>query len=384
MVSHRTSHPDRYVVRLCREALKQQRVNLHIFVNSVRFIADVIHTLSLSPDDVKVVCSQSGSSRQANQKLLGEQYPIAEAGDKVKRINFYTSTCFEGCDIYDHNGLTYIVSDGRRANTLLDISTLFTQICGRVRNSRYSDRVVHIYSTTHYSEDVSLEEFKLSSLKTFEEARKYADELNALSESARRRTLQKIPYLNERYIKVEDDRLIADRNLVNKDIVNFKICRHIYRHYANLKDELQSSGYKVQSRPYCNLTERLESKPTARVSFKDLFEEYAQLKTAEPIFSFSSSDEQCAIIARTRPLVKEAYDSLGIERVRELNYHTGNIQRELTRQMAATTDYKIVRMIHESLPRHKAIPKAKVKEVLQSVYDTLGSNQRAKATDLQR
>ena len=295
-------------MRLCQEALKQSSANIHIFVNSVRFIADVIHALQLSPDDVRIVCSQSGTSRLANQKVLGEEYTIAESGDKVKRINFYTSTCFEGCDIYDPDGMTYIVSDGRRANTLVDISTLFTQICGRIRNSRYQDRVTHIFSTTRYSQDVSLDEFIESSNKAYTEAEEYAAEINSLSESTRIKTLNKIPYLNERYIRVEENRLQVDRNLINKDIVNFKICRHIYRQYTNLANELCNNGYKIDRWAYSNITERLVQKPTARGKFKDLFEEYVLLKSEEPAFSLNNNEEQCAIIAKQRPLVARAYN----------------------------------------------------------------------------
>lgn len=263
----------------------------------------------------------------------------------MKRINFYTSTCFEGCDIYDPDGMTYIVSDGRRANTLVDISTLFTQICGRIRNSRYQDRVTHIFSTTRYSQDVSL---------------------------------------NERYIRVEGNRLQVDRNLVNKDIVNFKICRHIYRQYTNLANELCNNGYKIDRRAYSNITERLEQKPTARVKFKDLFEEYVLLKSEEPTFSLNNNEEQCAIITKQRPLVARAYNELSVDRVRELNYHTGNIERELTKRMTTPTEHKIVKMVSVALPHYKVIPKATAKAELQRVYDTLGIKQRAKATDLQR
>lgn len=95
--------------------------NLHIFVNSVEFIAKVIDTLKLAPEAVKIVCSTSGDSRQENQRKLGNAYPIGQPSDPAKKINFYTSTCFEGCDIFDPDGVTFIVSDGRKAHTLLDI-----------------------------------------------------------------------------------------------------------------------------------------------------------------------------------------------------------------------------------------------------------------------
>ena len=139
--------------------------NLHIFVNSVEFIAKVIDTLKLAPEAVKIVCSTSGDSRQENQRKLGNAYPIGQPSDPAKKINFYTSTCFEGCDIFDPDGVTFIVSDGRKAHTLLDISTLFTQICGRIRDSRYKTQIVHVYSTTKYSKAVTLDEFVAATKK---------------------------------------------------------------------------------------------------------------------------------------------------------------------------------------------------------------------------
>ena len=85
--------------------------NLHIFVNSVEFIAKVIDLAKLTPEQVKVVCSVSGDNGENNQRKLGKDYPIGQPSDPVRKINFYTSTCFEGCDLYDENGVTFIVSD---------------------------------------------------------------------------------------------------------------------------------------------------------------------------------------------------------------------------------------------------------------------------------
>ena len=155
--------------------------NLHIFVNSVEFIAKVIDLAKLTPEQVKVVCSVSGDNGENNQRKLGKDYPIGQPSDPVRKINFYTSTCFEGCDLYDKNGVTFIVSDGNKSHTLLDISTLFTQICGRLRDSKYKGEIIHVYSTTKYSRDVTLDEFVASTKKVLAEAVSYADEINKLS-----------------------------------------------------------------------------------------------------------------------------------------------------------------------------------------------------------
>ena len=204
--SRQTSKPTQYVVKECRKVLDNDPPhNLHIFVNSVEFIAKVIDFAKLTPDKVKVVCSTSGDNGENNQRKLGKNYPLGQPSDPVKKINFYTSTCFEGCDIYDENGVTFIVSDGNKYNTLLDISTLFTQICGRLRDSKYKSEIIHAYSTTKYSREVTLNEFVASTKKVLTEAVSYAGEINSLSDTAREKTLSKIRYINEQYVRIEDN-----------------------------------------------------------------------------------------------------------------------------------------------------------------------------------
>lgn len=203
------------MAHLCKRVISEQRTgNLHFFVNSVNFIARVIKRAELKPEDVKIVCSSSGESAIKNQAKLGADYLIEQPSDPVKKINFYTSTAFEGCDIYDKQGRTYIVSDSRRAHTLMDISTMFIQICGRIRDSIYKSDITHIYSTTRYS-NVSFDEFKERTSKTLSEAIKFATDINNVPDDSRKIMLSKIPYLNEKYVRVENNRLTVDNNLAN-------------------------------------------------------------------------------------------------------------------------------------------------------------------------
>ncbi len=358
--------------------------NLHIFVNSVEFIAKVLDDLKLSPESVKVVCSTSGDAKAGNERKLGKSYPIGQPSNPVRKINFYTSTCFEGCDIYDESGVTFIVSDGRKAHTLLDISTLFTQICGRIRNSKYKTEIIHVYSTTKYSREITLDEFVEATKKTLRDAEEYAAEINGLSEATRIKTLSKIPYINEQYVRIEDNRLVVDRNLANMDIVNFKISRHIYRTYVNLTDELQRNGYRITQYSYSRVIEKITTKPSTRVTFQELFDEYHRLKTTQPFFSLDNHEELCARIAAKYPLVKQAYEKLGISRVQALKYHVCNIKRELVKILSVGDEYKIVKMINTTLPRQTVIPKSRIKAELQRIYNTLGIKQTAKASDLSK
>ena len=383
--SRQTSKPAQYIVKECRKVLDGGlEHNLHIFVNSVEFIAKVIDLAKLTPDRVKVVCSTSGDNGENNQRKLGKSYPIGQPSAPVRKINFYTSTCFEGCDIYDQQGVTFIISDGNKSNTLLDISTLFTQICGRLRDSRYKGEIIHVYSTTKYSRDVTLDEFVASTKKVLAEAVDYAKEINGLSETAREKTLSKIKYINEQYVRIEDNRLVVDKNLANMDIVNFKICRHIYRTYVNLTNELQRNGYTITRHSFSDIMEKIEDKANARVTFKELFDEYCRLKTTKPFFSLESHEDLCAQIAVKYPLVKQAYDGLGTDKVQALKYHVSNIKRELMKRQPAPTEYKIVKMINATFQKQSPIAKSKVKDILQGIYDDLGIKQTAKATDINK
>jgi len=171
--------------------------NLHIFVNSVDFIAKVIRHAKLTPEHVRVVCSKSGDSQKKNQRKLGSDFTIALPHDPIKKINFYTSTCFEGCDIYDPLGKTYIVSDGSKNHTLVDISTQFTQIAGRLRNSTYNSAIIHIYSKTRYS-GLSFEEFKESAEKTLSESEKFVTDINNIPEDSRKKVLSNLSFTHDK------------------------------------------------------------------------------------------------------------------------------------------------------------------------------------------
>ena len=253
--------------------------------------------------------------------------------------------------------------------------------CRKVLDSRLEHNL-HIFVTTKYSRDVTLDEFVAATKKTLQEAVQYADEINSLSDTAREKTLSKIKYINEQYVRIEDNRLVVDRNFANMDIVNFKICRHIYRTYVNLTNELQRNGYTITRHSFSEIMEKIENKTNARVTFKELFDEYHRLKTTRPFFSLDNHEELCTRIALKYPLVKQAYDELGTAKVQALKYHVGNIRRELTKQVRLPSEYKIVKMIDTVFPKQMFISKSKAKSELQRIYDDLGIQKMAKAADL--
>ena len=184
-------------------------------MNSVTAISRTIKYAGLKPEEVRIICSKNRESKATNQSKLGKDYQIADITDAVKPYNFYTSTAFEGCDIYDKRGIAVILNDGHIPHSLLPVDTLFFQIAGRLRDSRYRDYIINIFSPTKNTDDVTFDEYAEASEKAFKEAEEYVRRMNSRNDEPDLAEL----YTDKRYVRKQDGRMIADRNMQNNDLL---------------------------------------------------------------------------------------------------------------------------------------------------------------------
>lgn len=348
--------------------------NYHIFLNSVEGIVRIIRLADLYPEDCRVVCSRSGDAKEKNEDILGE-FPIETTIDPVKTFNFYTATCFEGQDIFDKKGQIFIVSEKQKCHTMPDILTTFQQICGRIRDTDYSAEIYQFYAQSPYKE-VSLEEFKRKTEEKFAEAERNAAVLNQSTGATRERLIKN--FINsEPYIGEDQGQIVCDRNLANLEIVHYGIVNGQYKSACNMHRALHEAGFSVKLEPVTHVeTETL--KTIERSPFKDIFEEYVDLRGQVYCFNIHRKER----IEFEKPLVKEAYEKLGADKVRDLKYHQANIKRELVKAAHETADTKIFLLLKDKLTVGTAIPKKEIRQILQGIYDYLRLNKKAKATDL--
>lgn len=372
--SVKTSSPAKLIAEFCEN--RTDEYNLHIFINSVTVISRAIKYAELKPEEVRIICSKNRESKATNQSKLGKDYPIADITDPVKPYNFYTSTAFEGCDIYDGKGLAVILNDGHIPHSLLPVDTLFFQIAGRLRNSRYRDYIINIFSPTKNTDDVTYEEYVEASEKAFKEAEEYAQRMNSNNIGPDLAEL----YTNKRYVRVRDGRMIADRNMQNNDLLKRELQSVIYGNWQNLIDEIQTSGIKIDKTEEAYPEKPVKEAATKKTSFKEMFKAYCELKSVKSLFPTAAQ----ILIEKNKPLVKTAYDILGESRVKALKYKVTDIRRELVKASTITETEKIIRMIKQVLPYRKAIPRTEIAKALQEIYNTLGIHRIAVATDLMK
>ena len=219
--------------------------NLHIFINSMKSISKTISDMNL--EDYKIVCSEDSALRYKNLNCV-------KTVDDIKKINFYTSTCFEGVDIYDPKGKTIIISDSNISTTMLDISTMFVQICGRLRDSVYKNQVTFILNAKNhrYCKYKSYEEFEAVVKEIVRLAQKETENF-IFHKDADLRRIELMKYCYETYssvylIKDEHDNILYDDNLKKIDLKNFDIVNNVYNSYYTVLDNVNESNLLTVSK----------------------------------------------------------------------------------------------------------------------------------------
>ena len=362
--------------------LKNRLQNAHIFCNSVEIIASLIKACELNNNNCRVVWSKG--NKKYKRTILG--ITRSEVGDEAKKINFYTSTCFEGSDIYDTEGQYIVVSDGSKAHTLNDISTSFKQIIGRIRDTKYREFVTHIFKETRYSEFKTYDEYKERTVRIKKEAEGLISHYNKLKEIS-----FKEGQLNDSYITKSNGRYEIDNNLITYDLMKYKLAMETYASISIVKEEQEKAGFESSIiRDWVEPSDLIKRNMNSRTKFKDAFEEYTELKAnttpdVKAQFKFISKvdQERLELLEEKYPIMKDAYNLLGVEEVRRLKYVQTNIKREINAKSNKSNQNKIFKILSDDgFKPNIWISRADCKRKIQNAYNAVKIDKTAKATDI--
>ena len=335
--------------------------NAHIFVNSVKFIATMIKYFDFEETQCRAIWSKN--NKEYKNYCAG--IPNSDTLSKPKKINFYTSTCFEGCDLYDEDGKIFIVSDSSKAQTLLDISTSIRQIAGRIRNTKY-DKIYHLFSNTRYNTDLTYEEFKEYALNEAEEAKKYASRINSDAELLKGTKSSEYVYLYK-----NENGFEFDKNLILIDIFNYKN-NNTYSLSVNMLNEYAKNNIKV------NLTSddkkiKIASKT---ITWKEYVKRYCELKKSEYYIG-----EELELIEEKYPFIKAAYELFGDTIV---DMRIDNVKRAvIAKDDKKNQSEKIIYLLRtcDGFKEGTFTTGKKIKEILQTIYDKAGFDKKATISD---
>ena len=369
----------------------ERKGNAHIFINSVKSISDIIRKMLeggfINHSDIRIVCADNPRNQKLIETKISKEYFISPVGSEVKKINFYTATAFEGCDIYDEEGKSFVITDGNKDYTKIDIVTVLPQIIGRVRNSRYSNTVHLLYTKNQYMCDITEEDFTEQVLNNISIAKKDVQIFNGLSTESH---LIEMVFGNEcnPYFIVDGDKLLVNENAWYNEMNNFSTLKKTF--YVS-KDGTKSTivdglkSYNGIEYKY-NAIERIEIKGLNKVklgqkpSFKDLCLDCIAVLSGESCFLRSA---KAVNIKNNFPLIYEAYYALGANKMKALDYRKKNIEKALLIiSNEASTNFKILKLLDLRIGKWYSV--SEIKSKLLNIYKDLGLNKTAKATDLKK
>lgn len=248
-----------------------ENYNLHIFINSLNTIRSIIKNINTV--DFRTICSKEAERKD---KKDGGKLKIASINSVVKKINFYTATAFEGVDIYDPIGKTIIVSDTNIAQSLVDISTLFIQICGRLRDSKYKNEVLFICNTSdhRYLKHKTQDEFDYYSNNLKTQAVDYGIEFLKVNKNKQLIDVESFLYapdfFHSRYIGLYNDILDYDENLKKIDHQNYHVITKVFNKTINVIDNLKSCNIEVKQKVNPLIMEIFEALPNTILSSNEV------------------------------------------------------------------------------------------------------------------
>ena len=245
---------------------------LFIFLNSVTTIKQVIDTLELEEDEVKICCAK----RPRNGLILG-RFKRESAIAPNKRINFFTKKSFQGCNLFSNNGLIIVASDVHRTQTLVDITTTMEQISGRLReNDEYHNifrnTMVHIYSTNNNV--LSQEEFE-AVMHRREEAATHLLTLQAKANKDELDALIKRVNIENDILSIEDGRLVRNE-LKKKAFIRKQKIREAYKDGINLRAAYNKSEKFVQAKQEYWDEFDLQLVRAVTISYEKLLKDYIE------------------------------------------------------------------------------------------------------------
>ena len=362
--------------------------NAHVFINSVNTITDIVSTLkTLGYNDTNKYSVVCASNKRNDDSLETIGLPISRANENVTKINFYTSTAFEGCDIYDADSINYLISDGSLDHSKIDITTTLPQIIGRVRDSKNMDKVKIMYTKNTYITDLTEDEFEANVKYEIKKANKVVESYNTSEDCVQEMMVYGVNQNSFVVLDKETNVLYSNENAWYAEMNSFETTKRTYHISYDGKNDGMSSGVvkhnsitKVFTKEDMRTPKASTKAKSGKVAnFSRLCQEYiALVEGKENDVNYLDHRETYNRIDST---IVEAYEELGADKMKALKYRRSSIQKEMTiisRTIASTV--KMVR--HLNYRNGQFVSSADAKKKMQKGNDIFGIKQKAKGSDL--
>ena len=343
--------------------------NTFFFLNSIDLIFSIVNQLGIAKDS-SIFCSS-----KSRVKLIGE-YNFKHAytvwnPNNARKFNFFTARFYNAFDLeLDYKPSVFLITDVYKAEyTMFDVNTDSVQIVGRFRNG--VNNIFHIYNTCKdfdYLTRQQAEREIYAHQKAYEVIKSYYENATTIEERrAYGQALESLPYGK---LLLPDGRknFFAIDNKINELTV-----KSLYKEDEFLDEEYRRSPhfypffdgeyYPPEIRSKLVL---IKTKETVKEKRKISLEILCSLEKP-----YNENDHNILTeIRKIDPLIVEAFEKLGVEKIEELKFSEKKMKEALI--LASRKSNKTIQMVKNSFKTgYKYSNEAIVKE-LTRIYAELG------------
>ena len=313
---------------------------------------------------------------------------ISDITSAPAKINLYTSTAFEGADIFDEEGQTYIIINGLRDATKVDFHVLVPQICGRIRNTKYNEHINLLVGNLPEAASCTKEEWMQEVQKRIQDSE---DVLNDIKEGkmsdAGREQLRKAAEDDKYTFKDEKGELYVSDVALKAELQAYEALEATYVVRVVAGAEVNEDGYSASFRAL--LTDETKHKAFAHKPegvakflsghsqcFYETMKEYCEARDAD-------NSKIYKLVDAKDDYFKTAYDVLTHDTIRKFEYRKLPIERALKIQDAQKDNATEIPTLL-NLKKDEVILRSDIKVRIQDVYNELNIPDKAKATDIEK
>lgn len=319
-----------------------------IFINSISDVATLIKDYEIPTDNFGFYC---GDTLVNDAKLAEMNISRITGLWDLKQFSFVTSSGWAGCDFYDKEAMTIVVSNTSKNYTMVDVNTDLMQAVARLRNddNPNANKYLFIYNQTAFTKS---EEDLISWIEeNRDDLIDICGDLNGnnIANGTRKRLLKLKDVIE--FVYINDNQYLLD-------VMHFNVMKY---QILEVKSKFMK-GFDFsmgEDSIFVNLDKKNNS-----VTYKQVLD---KIKAGKELSLEEANSKWVS-------LINDFYKKYGTYTVNSVyareRLESDNIPDELKTVLKASFKTKT------------DIPVKDVKKKLQSIYDELGIKRTAKATDL--
>lgn len=368
------------------EGVQRKATEAVFYINSVADIILAINDNHLTADECNIICSSTNENNIKRLEKIGFKVGTAQKrGEQHATYTFCTKCAYEGIDMYHTNAYTYVFSNPNLENLAVDVSIDLEQILGRQRleENPFKTNATLFFLTTKDGKKDDEEDFRdyINAKVAF--TQKEVEDFNSLTGKMKQHKIRQIlsshkteGFQND-YISIITDPNTGEVLAKENDLVwmsemrAWDIRTHMYAEDIQLITNV-ADNFDTKDEA-CPL-DQLESAFKETKAFATRMEAYCQFRLLYP----QSTDKiEASVVIPFE--YHDFWHKLGADRIRANSYQRSRIETELENNQA---NERIEARVKDAFPVGGFFTKKEAKEKMQSIYDELGLDMTAKATDL--